>query len=159
SYTNSGSTLRFSKMFVGEIEKDFPIVLRHRMFAGANEVAELAVDQLAGFWYLPRVKPACFQEAIDRIGSLQHFELARGIHPSVFGRSGEKPRACRTQNNETILIERQPVHLLVDLFELGVEPVRKASVDLLDRLTDFATAGTRASAARLQRNRQRKALI
>src|SRR5208283_483591 len=60
---------------------------------------------------------------------------------------------------EAILVERQALHVVVKLLELGVEPVRKHVVDALDGLADLAAAWRRTAAACLVREGDGDAVI
>src|SRR5207253_697184 len=72
---------------------------------------------------------------------------------------GQQHRARRAQRDQTMLIKRQLVRLLVKFLELAVKPVGETSVDLFDRLSNLAAARRGAAAARLQWNGQGDAFI
>src|SRR5580704_6334775 len=58
-----------------------------------------------------------------------------------------------------MLVEGEPLDLLVEFLELVAEPVWKAVVDLADLLSHFVPAGGRAAATRLMWNDQGDALV
>ena len=85
--------------------------------------------------------------------------MPRGVGPCVLLGVTEQHGPRRHQGDEAILVERQAVGVLVELLERRIEPVRKAVIDLLDRLADGAAARRRAAAAGLVRDRQGDALV
>ena len=46
---NTAHSFWLTKMFIGVVEKHFPIACAHRMFSGTDVISERAVDQLI-FW-------------------------------------------------------------------------------------------------------------
>ena len=116
------------------------------------------------------------QEPVNRRRRAQHLELACGVDPGVVPPVGEQHGPRRAQRHQAMLIERQPVGLIVELLEPCVEPVREVVVDLFDRLRRFArgaavepvpvsdrfdraSAGRRTAAAGLMWNGQGDALV
>src|SRR6185437_10456009 len=148
-----------SKMFVSEVEENPPVVFGHRMFARADIISKRAIDQLSDLGHLSRIQATGLEQAIDGLRSLEHFKLTRWIRPGVFSRVRQKNRTRSTQSNQGVLIERQFVRLLVEILELGIEPMRKMVVDLLHRFADFAPTWRRAAAAGLERYRQCDSLV
>jgi hypothetical protein len=110
------------------------------MLARANVITEPAIEQLAGRRHLAGAQAAHTEQAIDRIGGLQHLKLPGGVGPGILRGVGQQHRPRRAQGDETVLIEWQLIGLVVELLEGGVEPVREAFVDLLDRLADLFKA-------------------
>jgi hypothetical protein len=149
----------FPEMPVRKCQKDHPVLLRHGMFAGADVIAERAIDEFALLRHLPGVESASFEETIDRFRCLQYFKLAARVRPLILLRIRQQHRPRSHQRHETMLIKRQLLRLLVELLELRIEPVREARVDSFHGFTDFAAAGRGAAATGLVRNGQRDALI
>ena len=152
--------VRFAaELRVGVLEEDRPVLAAHRVLAGADVVAERAVDEGVDLGHAPGVEPPRAEQAVDGFGRLEDLELPLGVGPGVLDGVGEEDGPGGDQGDQAVLIEGEPLGLVVEVLELGVEPVRVAGVDPLDRLADLGPARGRAAAAGLVRDHQRDPLV
>ena len=125
-------------MLVCEVEEGSPVFRLERMAPRPEEVAQLAVDELSVGRKAGSGEIAGAQELVNRRCGTQHLELALGIDPGVVSPVCEQHGAGRAQRHQAMLIEREPVGVIIELLEPCVEPVRESIVDLFDSLGGFA---------------------
>ena len=75
-------------------------------------------------------------------------EFTLRIGPVIFGGAGYITQPWRHQRNEHVLINRQSLFMVVIATIILAEPMRKAFIDVGDRLTLTAASDGRAGAAR-----------
>src|SRR5664279_181029 len=121
------------------------------MLAFADKIAERTRREFAPGWHFLRSQSFAAEEAIDRVSRLEHLELAGRVGPLVAFGSGKQNRPRGAKGHQAILVERKPLRRVVELLELGVEPVWKAVVYGLHRFASLPPARRGAAAARLVR--------
>src|ERR1035441_1491768 len=129
------------------------------MLAFAHIITEWTRHKLALARHFLRGQSLAAEEAIDRVSSLEHLKLAGWIGPLVAFGSREQHRSRGAKGHQAILVERQPLRRIVELLELGIEPVWKMVVNGFHRFAGLPAAGRGAAAARLVRERDGDALV
>src|SRR5690349_14027506 len=76
--------LRVGELFVGVVPERLPVLARHRVLAGPDEVPEPAVDQLAERREVLGLQPAGAEQVVRGFGRLEDEELALRVRPQVF---------------------------------------------------------------------------
>ena len=109
------------------------------MAAGAEEIAQRAVNQLAVGRQFGGAEISGPEEAVNGGRRAQYLKLSGWIDPRVVPPVGEQDRSRRAQRHQAMLIKRQPLGLVIDLFESRVEPMRELVVDLFDGFRRFAS--------------------
>src|SRR6266581_3931473 len=153
------NSLRFSPLFIGKIHEHFPIVRRHGVLSLTDVIAETVAGQSVQRGHGRDVEAFYTEETINRIGGLKHFELAGGIGPLIPFGCAEKDRAGRTKGYQAILVNGQPVWLIIEFFEFRIEPVRKPIVNRLNRFAVGTPARGAATAAGLVREGNRDTVV
>src|SRR5262245_45977704 len=122
------------------------------MLSGADVVAQGAIHQDAHLGHGLGLQPARSKQPVNRLSPFKQVELAGRISPLVFDCIGEQHWPWRAKCDQTVLIKRQALGLIVELLEFGVEPMRERIVDLLNRFSNLPSARSRAAASGLERN-------
>src|SRR5438034_921233 len=78
------SNRRFPKMCIRIVQEGLPVHFRHRVLAGADEIPQLALDELALRGHARCSKTIRTQKLVNPIRRFQNLELAGGIGPCVF---------------------------------------------------------------------------
>src|SRR5579862_4151634 len=80
----------FSQMLVREVQEVLPVLLGHGVFAGADEIAEVAIDQGVEGGQGGGGEALDTEETIDLVGGAEHVEGAFGIGPGVLDGRAEQ---------------------------------------------------------------------
>ena len=146
-------------MPVGELDELFPIVGIDRVAAGADVVADVAIEQrLVGGRQLGDGERLFAEQPIHRGGVVRGLELTVRIGPRVRRGAGDVHRPRGDEREQHVLIQRQVVLSVVEFAGVDAEPVGEA-VDFGHRLAELAPPQRRAAAAGLGRDGQREPLV
>ena len=91
--------VRPTKVLVGKIEKDLPILSEQRVAAGPEIVAEDATYYLAVGGEFFRCKITRTQQPVNGSSGTKHFKLSRGIDPEIGPAIGEQDGTRSTQGD------------------------------------------------------------
>src|ERR1035441_7606876 len=80
---------------IGEVHEHGPVIRRHRMLAFAHIIAEGTVHEFALGRHFLNGQAFRAEEPINRVGGLEHLELAGRVGPLVSFRGGEDRKSTR----------------------------------------------------------------
>jgi hypothetical protein len=91
--------VRPTKVLVGKIEKDLPILSEQRVAAGPEIVTEDAADHVTVGWQFFRCEITRAQQPVNGSSGAEHFKLSRGIAPEIGPGIGEQDGTRSTQGD------------------------------------------------------------
>ena len=160
--------LRFGGVFrcravevpVGKLQPALPVKIGHVVAAMANVIADRAVeDRLVDRRHLRDGQASAAEQTIHWIGSAGREELAARVGPGVVHGAGNVNRPRGNERNQHVLVHRQIVDAIGELFQIAAEPMGKDIDDGFQRLAETAARQRGAAAARVVRNYQRETLV